>query len=317
MIRKILFGSFLIYLSVWLFISHLLENKLQQNLSNYKDLSIEYTNIKATGFPSKWEFQIISPVIKSNSESFAIETSNINIKIGITCKEFVFSMSDIAKLTIFGDAEENKVYNVVFNRDPSFEINIKNPVFRENNIIENFQNIVISPFLMMVSKDDTKIIEIKNNLASINNFAKQDFRIECDVLCDANSDITKFTKLSLSAFAEIKFASQDSNKIMIQGLSVKTLEIKVDDEANLDFSGEMVFNQNTIPEGKFVLNLYNYNELVDYLWPSSSGLSDAEIKSIIEKCNMDSGIENAHLPIEFSEEGLNIGQEIWQTLRME
>lgn len=318
MIRKIFFGAFLLYLVIWVVVSHFLESKLKENLREYKDLSIEYSKIKTNGFPNEWEFTIISPIIKSNDQSAIFKSENINVKINITFKEFTLSMSSIANFAFTSeDSAEAEIYDIVFNENPSIAIKLKSSNFTDSNLMGNLRDVIIAPFSMMISKGDVKIIEITNNLASINNIKDQDFKIESEILCDANADIMAFSKLAINLLAEVAFLDQNGSSVILSSLNSKTFEMKLDDDSGLDFSGSMSFREGKIPDGKFILNLYNYNKLVDVMWPVSSGFSDPELKSIIEKCNVNDNDGNAYLPIEFSDEGLNIGEETWQALQTE
>lgn len=318
MIRKIFFGVFLLYLSIWTSVSYFLESKLKENLSQYKDLSIEYSKIKSSGFPNKWEFNIISPIIKSNDQMAIFKTENINVKISINFKKFTLSIGTIANISFaHTDGLEEDAYDIIFNENPRIIIKLKNANFRDNNLMGNLRDVVILPFFMMLSKGDVKLMEIRNNITSINNIKNQDFKLECDIFCDANDDIMAFRKLRINFLLDVDFFDQNHRSVVLSSLDSKTFEIKIDDDSSLDFSGSIDFRKDKIPDGKFILNLYNYNKLVDVLWPKESGFSDFDIKSIIEKCNVNENDGNAYLPIEFSDEGLNIGAETWQALQGE
>lgn len=317
MIRRVLLGVFLIYFAIWMFCSYLIESKLKESLDKYKDLSIQYSKIKTTGFPNKWEFEIVSPIIKSNDGNSIFETENITLKISMNFKKFTLSMSNVGTISLLPEGVSvPNVYDIVFNESPNIIIKLKNLDFKDSNIVNNLNNIIITSSSMMISKDNIGVMEIQNNISSISKIKDYNFKLECDVSGDANFDIMGFNKLSVYLLTEFSFLSQN-NSIILHALKSKAFEVKIDDDATLDLSGGMEFCPDKIPDGTLILNLYNYNKLVDILWPSYFGIPDEDLKSIIEKCNVNDSDGDAYLPIEFSEEGLNIGQETWQTLRGE
>lgn len=317
MIRRVLLGVFFIYLAIWMLGSYLIEFKLKESLDAYKDLSIQYSKIKTSGFPTKWEFEIISPIIKSDDGNGIFETKNITLKISMNFKKFTLSMYNSATMSFLqSDVSIPNVYDLAFNEPPKLIIKFKNLAFQDNNISNNLQDIIITPFSMVISNDNIGVMEIQNKISSISKIKDQDFKFEYDISSDSNFDIMGFSKLSVYFLTEFSFFSQN-NAIILRALKSKACEIKIDDDATLDLSGSMEFSADKVPDGRLILNLYNYNKLVDLLWPSYFRISNEDIKSIIEKCNVNDNDGNAYLPIEFSEEGLNIGEETWQTLQGE
>lgn len=315
MIRKFLLGIAILYTMIWCSIAFTVRGKIQNSISNMDKWSVSYSKISVSGFPSRWIFEIIDPSFVSIDQSLSFQTPMITLKVGIRLKDFDLSIARESEIKVTSEEEvEQKTYYAVFEENPHFVMGLKSLVSSSINSIDNLAHMEILPFRMTIRNEDSDIVALLNNSASIKNIGGLAFKISLDTLYEGAEYVLLFSKLKLDTVFDVSFNEKDK-KIIPSSLKSEKFDLSVNDDSEMRISGDMnFFDKDKLPEGEFLVDIKNYPKLVDLIWWNSFDLSASDVKNIIAKADKEAGDKDAHLPITFVKEGLKIGVELFSNL---
>jgi hypothetical protein len=315
LIRKILFGLFCIYLAIWLSAAYIIENKLQ-NFATQND-GFTYNHINISGFPNKFTFELVNPVIKAEDNSVAINLDHITLNVNLTFTRFLLELSKKGTLTFVGEDEE-KVCDLAFRSNPQLVFKRKNQFFAKNSFF-GFASLHIADNIINVTSSEKDLFNIASKDIAITRIidgGNNNFLMQCDLSYMGALDFLDFSSLRMDALQEITlgFDAKDK-KFFFTSFDTKHFDIIVDDAAELHLSGKINFVRDEFPNGAFTLDLIHSNELIDTLWDSSLDLSAEAVKNMLIKASGEAVSEHISLPVIFSTNGLTIGGSSWQELK--
>lgn len=315
MIRKILFGLFCIYLAIWLAAAYIIENKLQ-NFATQND-GLTYTHINISGFPSKWSFEFVNPIIKTEDNSISINVDHITLNVNLTFTRFLAEISKKGTLTLIGEDEE-KVCDLAFSSNPRLIFKRKNHLFSKNSFL-GFTSFNIADNIINVTSAGKDLFNIENKNIAITRTidgGNNNFLMQYDLSYMGAEDFLDFSSLRMDALQEITLGFDAKNKkFFFTAFDTKKFDIIVDEAAELHLSGKINFVRDELPNGVFTLDLIRPNELIDTLWDPSLDLSAEDVKNMLIKASGEAMSEHISLPVIFSTNGLTVGGSTWQELK--
>lgn len=317
MIRKIFLSIFCLYLAIWIVIAYSIKSELQTFSGAIDGFDLTYKEIKISGFPNKWNFTFVHPVIRSEDKYITLNLNSILLTINLTFTKFKLDPSKEIAIQL-ADDDSMSVYDVSFDYNPQIIIKRKNNFFSKDTFY-GFVSFAIAENIMDVQSEEKSLFKIDNKNFSIVRKDKEDitlFITDYDLYYAGTEDLLGFSKLRLGALYELSLGfDKKDKKYFLTSLDSKRFDIVVDEEAELHLAGKLDFVRDDFPSGIFTLDLVRADKLVDLLWWSSFDLTTSDIKKMIAKANGNQLSDNVSLPVVFSTSGLTVGSSSWQELK--
>ncbi|WP_316354603.1 hypothetical protein [Candidatus Trichorickettsia mobilis] len=327
MIRKLLLFIILTFVTFWFAGAYLIKYRVTSIIKQLDtdNIKITYDKLAISGFPKMWKIEIIAPqirlidhtsvhdlhipkllclldfsfkkmklllepvfhyqqLVKDQIKEYKIHAADTNIIISLKLDQPLYQLSDQAQLaTIIKSFELNNTSLTVSNNHQDiFDINDLG-IFVAASLLADSEDILLRMKAVYKSKNET---------------------------LNLNSAVIDFDAL----FKFVK--NTDNTTLYNKGFTINNLHIGLE-KAKVNLHGTMNLSKGTLPQGRFFVNLNNYNEVVDKLVPDNFIISRPIFKKLITRAvSIDSNLNNssnivipndAQFDIVFSEKGINIG----------
>lgn len=308
MIRKIVVGLFIMYSSLWLGAAYLIEHKINE-LSNH---GFEYQKISVSGFPGPWKFKLSAPklTIQTIDEVQVFSSESIGLILSFGLKKIKFALDNFIDLETRSGGQ-SQFFQIEL--DPLAKLSLKfaRPiVFIANNLRENLSVIKFKSDNIYVSAGDKELafFEATDIYLKRARFANSDLlEMNFEVNYAGANEIFGFDSMRVSCEGEAEYTVDPvSQKIALKSVNLEDLELDVNENTYLGLFGSVALSKDGAPNGKFDLELQNYSELIDYIWPSNFNITAKEAKDIINEAMDGQEVQEFSLPIIFTDSGLII-----------
>lgn len=308
MIRRIVVGLFLMYLSLWLGAVHLIERKIIE----LADHGFECQKISVSGFPGNWRFNLSAPrlTIQSPDEIQVFSSKAIGIIPSFSLKTVKFALDDQIALEVQA-VEQTKSFQI--DLDPSAKLSLKftRPIiFAANDLPDNLAVIKFKSDNIYVSAGEKELAFLEATDIYLKRTKLQDSNV-LDVNFEINyagaNDIFGFDSMRLSCEGDVEYnIDPTSQKILLKRVALEDLELDVNENTYLGLFGSVALSTDGVPKGKFDLELQNYAELIDYIWSPNFDMTAKEVKDIINEAADGQETQELSLPVIFTDSGLTV-----------
>lgn len=323
MIRKAILTLTCLFILVWITGAHLLKSRVLAFINHHQtdNVNISYKDASIGGFPFSWKVTLVSPKITLINQDLSQEFSSDSLTY-----TFGYSFSS-AKLNLGNiihyfaeDGEEPKNY----------QLKSQENIVITFNFFENFYKIDPSISLKKLIKN----AEFNTpSMVGLTSKGEELFTLSSlHLLIAQNIEDNNSEVFSIKLFGDYKSLIQDSklsnvavnldgNYIVNDSESDNKLgfERRVEitsaklhfNEAYCDLKGLLNLTRNSPPQGKFSVELMNYEEFADHLIPNDFIFSSNHLKKVIAKAvsgePIGEKVEKVNFDINFSDEGITIG----------
>jgi hypothetical protein len=324
-IRKILLSIGLSFSIAWFTGAYLIKSKVVLLIRNTEsdNVKLSYSDIKVSGFPTVWKIDLIEPkIIFINS----VNSKEVSIK-ELTCL-FDFSLKK-AKIIIVKELkykqnldDEKTEYSIHLGKDTETLIKINKPIYNvstTDNIDTVVKSIKLKSNLLSFIYDDKEMFNITDLIFALN---KNHHNENEDILVTLQASYKNQDNLLNFNSANLYFDGVFSVNVIsnlpryINSLKVNQLNLAFED-SKIGLNGAVEFLKGKFPQGKFAINLHNYDDIINNVIPDRFIIPRPILKKLIEKIatkNSD-GVDQANNPasvntiefdLGFSDNGINI-----------
>lgn len=308
MIRRIVVGLFLVYLSLWLGAACLIEREI----TKLTDQGFEFQKIAVSGFPRAWRLYITSPklTLQSPDEIQVFSSKAIGVILSLSLKTMRFEL-DNPLLLESQSGEKSKSFQI--DLDPSTRLILKfaKPILLSTGgLLASLSGIRLDSENIYVSSGDEELAFLESTDIYLRRVKLDDSNV-LDVALEINyagsNEIFGFNSMRLSCEGDTEYnIDPDSKKIVLKSVDLENLELEINENTYLGLFGAVSLSQDDIPEGRFDLELQNHSELIDLLWSPNFDLTAKEAKDIINEVVDGQEAQELSLPVIFSDSGLTI-----------
>ncbi len=346
MIRKVLVFIILVFTAGWFTGAYFLKSRLALLVNNLEsdNIKIAYEDIKVSGFPKLWKITLVSPKIKiiNHSNSREITIPEVSCVFAPNLRKATFILANNIK------HEQNindKKLEYFLRSSQVLDIAVKftKPLYRvgkHDKLSTVLKSAIFDNDLLSVTTSEKVLFDIVDALVVVNKSINEDneeigLRVSAEYR--GKEDVFNFATAKLDTDTTLTF--DNSNKeAEHKGLKINHLNF-IFDESKIDLNGLLKLSKAQVPQGKFAINLINYQHIIDTLIPSNfimpkpilkrilgavanqthqnQALDDAKT-AIIDSENAPSNSnnetkepaevnQNVQFDIEFSDEGIKIG----------
>jgi hypothetical protein len=327
-IRKLLLFIILTFVTFWFAGSYLIKYRVTSIIKQLDtdNIKITYDKLVISGFPKMWKIEIIAPQIRLIDHT---SVHDLHIPKLLCLLDFSFKKMKLLlerdfyyQQLVKGQIKEYKIH-AADNDNIVISLKLDQPLYQLSDqtqlttIIKSFE---LNNTSLTVSNNDQNIFDI-NDLGifvAANLLAdSEDILLRMKAVYKSKNETLNFNSAVIDFDALFKFIKNTDNTTLYnKGFTINNLHIGFE-EAKVNLHGTMNLSKGKLPQGRFFVNLNNYNEVVDKLMPDNFIISKPILKKLITRAvSIDSNLNNssnivipndAQFDIVFSEKGINIG----------
>lgn len=308
MIRRVVVGLFLIYLSLWLGVACLIEHEITK-LANQ---GFEFQKITVSGFPRAWQFDLTAPklTVQSPEEIQIFSSKSIALTASLSLKTMKFKLDNQILLEV-QSGEQSKSFQIELDPLTMLVLKFSKPiVFTKNDLLNNIVALKLGSDNIYVSSGEEELAFLEATSVYLRR-TKLNEGNSLDVILEINyagkNEIFGFDSMRLICDGTTEYNIEtDSQKILLSKIDLETLELEINENTYLGLFGSVALSKNDIPMGRFDLELQNYPELIDLLWMPNFDMPAKEAKDIINEAVDGRDGPELTVPVIFSDSGITI-----------
>lgn len=324
MIRKIILAFAFLFVIIWLGGAHFLKSKLIDfiNSSGNDNLKISYSDTSIAGFPFSWKIKFASPKITIIDQDVSRElyADNLVCVFGYSLRSASLNFGKILHYTVQGDQAPEE-YLVESPQNMSIDIDFSKAFYKAevaDSIWKLFRNVsFVNESIIVLSDKSKELLDFGSVNLAISEQLAEDNTKHIQVKLGGNyKALFEGRKVDNAVVAlEVNYIIAEGEAVASLGFDRKIELIKARfgfNEYYCDFKGGVNLSRTSSPKGRISAELVGYEALADILVPDDFVVSSSYMKKLIAKAAaIETGttkVDKINLDIEFSENGINLGQ---------
>ncbi len=308
MIRKILFSIFVSFIILWFASSYLIRNRtisLIESL-NSDNFKISYEDLEMYNFPFLWKVKVLAPKITFVDRLGSTEVffKYFNFSFSLNLKNLDVDLGSYAEGTL-KSGEEEIVYTFESKGPSIVKVSFDQPLYlisKQEKFERSLNKIECKVEGITGKKDKEEYFKIGNIDSSIKK-ETEDSRLSFKASYEGKLEVTGFRRADIDF--DILFSKGDKFKKFIADKFYLKLE-----DSTFSMTGSAKLEQGAFPEGKFSVDIENYDAFIEKIIPDDFIISRNNFKTmianIIQTLRKKVPEGNAKFDLEFSSDGIKI-----------